>query len=90
MDPNKVYFLDSDIKEVEKYRFTIDEQLNLGDLTSAFQIYNLYQKRMMERFEYIEKVIKQPVDFSIDESYHPDREKSAWAKSTSELNLKNL
>lgn len=86
LDPNKVYFLASDIQEVEKYRFTIDEQLNLGDLTSAFQIYNLYQKRMMERFEYIEKVIKQPVDFSIDESYHPDREKSAWAKSTSELN----
>jgi carboxyl-terminal processing protease len=85
LDPNKVYFLASDIQDVEKYRFTIDEQLNLGDLTSAFQIYNLYQKRMMERFAYIEKVIKQPMDFNIDEQYHPDREKSSWAKSTDEL-----
>ena len=85
LDPNKVYFLASDIEELEKYRFTIDEQLNLGDLTSAFQIYNLYQKRLMERFAYVEKIIKQPMDFSIDESYQPDREKAPWAKSTADL-----
>jgi carboxyl-terminal processing protease len=85
LDPNKVYFLASDIEEVEKYRYTIDEQLNLGDLTSAFQIYNLYQKRMMERFAYVDKIIKQPMDFSIDETYQPDREKAAWAKSSADL-----
>ena len=85
LDPNKVYFLASDIEEVEKYRFTIDEQLNLGDLTSAFQIYNLYQKRMMERFAYVDKIIKQPMDFTIEETYHPDREKAAWAKSSADL-----
>jgi carboxyl-terminal processing protease len=85
LDPNKAYFIASDIEEVEKYRYTIDEQLNLGDLTSAFQIYNLYQKRMLERFAYVDKVIKQPMDFNIDEAYQPDREKAAWAKSTAEL-----
>ncbi|MEN9959607.1 MAG: C-terminal processing peptidase [Bacteroidota bacterium] len=85
LDPNKVYFLASDIEEVEKYRFTIDEQLNLGDLTSAFQIYNLYQKRMMERFAFVDKIIKQPMDFTIDETYQPDREKAAWSKSSADL-----
>lgn len=85
LDPNKVYFLASDIEEVEKYRFTIDEQLNLGDLTSAFQIYNLYQKRMLERFAYVDKIIKQPMDFTLDETYQPDREKAAWAKSSADL-----
>lgn len=85
LDPNKVYFLASDIEELEKYRFTIDEQLNLGDLTSAFQIYNLYQKRMLERFAYVDRTIKQPMDFSVDETYQPDREKAAWAKSSAEL-----
>ncbi len=85
LDPNKVYFLASDIEEVEKYRFTIDEQLNLGDLTSAFQIYNLYQKRMMERFAYVDKIIKQPMDFTIEETYQPDREKAAWANSSADL-----
>lgn len=85
LDPNKVYFLASDIEEVEKYRFTIDEQLNLGDLTSAFQIYNLYQKRMLERFAYVDKIIKQPMDFTLDETYQPDREKVAWAKSSADL-----
>jgi carboxyl-terminal processing protease len=85
LDPNKVYFLASDIEEVEKYRYTIDEQLNLGDLTTAFQIYNLYQKRMMERFAYVDKIIKQPMDFTIEETYQPDREKAAWAKSSADL-----
>ena len=43
LDPNKVFFIASDIEDLEKFRFTIDEQLSAGDLTSAFQIYNLYQ-----------------------------------------------
>jgi carboxyl-terminal processing protease len=53
LDPNKVFFLAEDMKELEKYRFTIDEALNLGDLSSAFQIYNTYQKRMKARYVFI-------------------------------------
>jgi carboxyl-terminal processing protease len=86
LDPNKVYFLASDIKELEDYRFTIDEQLNLGDLTSAFKIFNLYQVRMKERFAFIHEVLNQKQDFSIDETYAPNRDKATWANSKSELN----
>jgi carboxyl-terminal processing protease len=86
LDPNKVYFLASDIKELEDYRFTIDEQLNIGDLTSAFKIFNLYQVRMKERFAFIHEVLNQKQDFSIDETYAPNRDKATWANSKSELN----
>jgi len=41
LDPNKVFFVAADIEDLEKFRFTIDEQLSEGDLTTAFQIYNL-------------------------------------------------
>ena len=86
LDPNKVYFLASDIKELEDYRFTIDEQLNIGDLTSAFKIFNVYHVRMKERFAFIHEVLNQKQDFSIDETYAPNRDKATWANSKSELN----
>ncbi len=86
LDPNKVFFLASDVAEMEKYRFTIDEQLNMGDLTSAFQMYNRYQKRMLERYAYIDQLMKQPVEFTTDETYQPDREKAKWAETADELN----
>ena len=86
LDPNKVYFLAEDIKDLEKYRFTIDEQLNMGDLTSAFQIYNLYQKRSKERFAYIMSILDKPFEFNTDEVYQPNRDKATWANSASELN----
>ncbi len=86
LDPNKVYFLASDIKDLEKYRFTIDEQLNLGDLTSAFQIYNIYQKRSKERYAYIMSILDKPFEFASDEVYQPNRDKATWATSAAELN----
>lgn len=86
LDPNKVFLLAADVAEMEKYRLTIDEQLNMGDLTSAFQMYNRYQKRMLERYAYIDQLMKQPVEFTTDETYQPDREKSNWAETVEELN----
>jgi len=86
LDPNRVYFLASDIKELEDYRYTIDEQLNLGDLTSAFKIYNLYQARMKERFAFIHQLLNQTQDFNLDEIYSPNRDKVKWASSKEELN----
>ena len=86
LDPNKVFFLASDVEEMEKYRLTIDEQLNMGDLTSAFQMYNRYQKRMLERYAYIDQLLKQSFEFTSDETYQPDREKAKWAASSEELN----
>lgn len=86
LDPNKVYFLASDIKDLEDYRYTIDEQLNLGDLTSAFKIFNLYQVRMKERFAFIRTTLDQKQDFTLDENYSPNRDKATWATSKEELN----
>ena len=85
LDPNKVFFLAEDLNEIEKYRFAIDEALNLGDLTPAFQIYNLYQKRMKARYAFIHAQLDKQVDFTLDETYQPNREKAVWAKSEAEL-----
>jgi carboxyl-terminal processing protease len=85
LDPNKVFFLAEDLTEIEKFRFTIDEALNLGDLTPAFQIYNSYQKRMKARYAFIHTQLDKPVDFTVDETYQPNREKATWATSEAVL-----
>jgi carboxyl-terminal processing protease len=86
LDPNKVFFIASDIEDLEKFRFTIDEQLSLGDLSSAFQIYNLYQTRSKERYAFIQSILNKSFDFNLDESYQPNRDKAVWAKTEEELN----
>jgi len=60
--------------------------LSLGDLTSAFQIYNLYQTRTKERYLFIHSILSKPFDFNADEMYQPNRDKAVWAKSADELN----
>ncbi|RXK52624.1 carboxy terminal-processing peptidase [Aquirufa rosea] len=86
LDPNKVFFLASDIEEMEKYRLTIDDQLNEGDLTSAFAIYNRYQQRMKERYAYIDQILQKSPDFTLDETYQPNRDKATYAASKEALN----
>jgi carboxyl-terminal processing protease len=85
LDGNKVYFTASDIAGFEKYRNKLDDELQSGDLTAAYDIYNLFQKRLKERYQYIFSIIDKPFDFKVDENYVGDREKSAWAKSTADL-----
>ena len=86
LDPNKAYFLASDIAEFDRFKFSIDDDLAHGDLNSAFVIYNTYQKRVKERFNFVKSILERPQDFTIDESYAPNREKSLWSVDDNSLN----
>ncbi len=85
LDNNKLYFVKSDIDNFEKYRFQIDDFLREGNINSAFEIFYVYKKRLGERIKYIDSLLKNKFDFSINESFSPDREKSDWAKTPDEL-----
>ncbi|MEG8989813.1 carboxy terminal-processing peptidase [Ignavibacteria bacterium 4148-Me] len=85
LDNAKSYFLKQDIEAFEKYRYQFDDFLNSGDLNIPFEIFNVYKKRLGERINYIKKCLQTEFDFSIDESFSPDREKADWAKSKEEL-----
>ncbi len=87
IDRGKLYFLSSDVQYFEKYRTQLDEALNNGNLTAAYDIYNTFRKRYRERSDFITKLLAEPkFDFSVDESFNTDREKAAWAKSNEDLN----
>jgi carboxyl-terminal processing protease len=88
LDNNKLYFLASDIKEFEKYRYTLDDDLKRGNLVAAFHIYNVFKKRVIDRNAYLSNLLdeEKPFDFTKDEYFEADREKASWPKNEAEWN----
>jgi len=86
LDHNKSYFLQSDIDEFEKYKTSFDDFLLEGDLKAAYDIFRRYKERANDRFDYVEKIIDQKFDFTIDEYYERDRENAPWPESDEEAN----
>ena len=85
LDPNKIYFLAGDIETFERYRNGLDDALRHSDLLPAYEIFDIYVDRVLQRVTYARKRVQQPFDFNIDEFYEYDREDETWVSSTSEL-----
>lgn len=89
LDRNKSYFLASDIKEFEGYRFELDNALVSGNLAPAFYIFNRYQKRLVERLDYMLTMLEGGISklkFDVDETYELDRSKASWMTSPEDMN----
>lgn len=87
LDNNKTYFLASDIKSFDKYRFSLDDLTRNENVEPAYEIYNVFRKRYSERMNYVmNNLIGKEFDYSVDEYYETDREKMPWANSADELN----
>lgn len=85
LDPNRVYFLATDIAVFERYRSSLDDALRHSDLLPAYEIFNVYVSRVRQRADYSRARVQRPFDFTIDEYYPFDREDARWAKNTPEL-----
>ena len=89
LDSDRAYFLASDVQALdEKYRFSLDEALKQGDLEPAFEIFNLFQERLVERLEYVLETVDHgldTLDFTVDESLEIDRENAPWPRDRDEM-----
>ncbi|MBL7864592.1 MAG: carboxy terminal-processing peptidase [Cyclobacteriaceae bacterium] len=87
LDNSKLYFLASDISSFDAYKTKLDDMSRAENVTPAFQVYAVFQKRYKARINYVIKnLVGQPFDFSVDESYESDRDKATWSKTQEELN----
>jgi carboxyl-terminal processing protease len=90
LDPGHSYFYASDIKEFEsKYKFKIDDALNSGDLKPAYEIFNRYEKRVIERLTYLINRLEQGIgdmNFDIEETLQIDRKDLPWPDSEAAMN----
>lgn len=85
LDPNRIYFLDEDIKDFEAFRYKLDDDFKTGDLSVPFYIFNIYQKRYKERQDFsIAYLAKGNFDFTKKEEYVFSREKQPYFRDIKE------
>ena len=85
LDPSKRFFLQSDIDEFAKYELELDDQLMNKDLSFFSLTYDRLMQRMKESQVVYKEILKNPFDYTIDESFNTDYEKAPYAKTNAEL-----
>ena len=80
LDYNRMFFLASDVASFEKYRDTLDDAARAGtpDLPAAFHIHDVYRERVQQRVDEALKLLDQPIDWTVDESFDLDRSDDPW------------
>src|SRR6267142_734764 len=85
LDFSHLFFTEEDVNALtEKYGPALDDDILLGNLKPAYEIYDLYQKRVDERVAKVKEFLKQPGDFKADGTIDFRREKSPWPKNAAE------
>ncbi|MEM7217446.1 MAG: carboxy terminal-processing peptidase [Pseudomonadota bacterium] len=83
LDGGRSYLLASDIAEFEPYRYALDDALKRGTLGPAFEVFNRYQNRVVERIESTLADLEDgiaDIDFDVDEALEIDRTHAAWPR----------
>jgi carboxyl-terminal processing protease len=82
LDPVKLYFMQSDISEFEKYRNQIDDLVIRGELSPAYAIFTRYLQRVNERVQVAQALIGQDLDFTKEDSIVIDPKMTNYAENT--------
>ncbi len=78
LDPNKMYFMSEDILAFDTWQDQMDDFIKEGRLKPAYDIFNLFKKRMQSRIDFALALLDEEMNFEADEIYHWDREKAEW------------
>lgn len=85
LDPTKRYFLQSDIKEFEKYRFVIDDEIKNTDITFFDTVYQRLLQRLNEAREIYNEVLSHPFDYTVEETISINYEEQKFASDKQQL-----
>ena len=81
LDFNHLFFTQTDIDTFNaKYATALGDDVLLGNPDPAFEIYNVYKKRVEDRVAKVKALLSGTFDFTKDESIEPDRQKAPWPK----------
>ena len=85
LDAQKRFFLQSDIRQFEKYKFKLDDQLKNQDLTFFNLVYETSRKRINEVKGYYYEIMTNNFDFSSNEDINLDFENKSYARNSNEI-----
>ncbi len=89
LDGARLYFTAADIAVINNYRHALDDAFKRGDLRPAFDIFNRYQQRLVERLEYLLAELTKGVDafdFTLDDAIELDRSEAPWPADAESVN----
>ena len=85
LDYSHLFFTQQDVDALNaKYGTALDDDVLLGNLKPAYEIYDLYAKRVDERVAKVKELLKQPIDFKTDATIELSRQKAPWPKDEAE------
>ena len=85
LDYSRMVFLQSDYEEFEaKYGTLLDNLTKRGDVSPANEIHKRYFTRLKTAHSWLEDIIWSDFDFTIDESFVPDRTEANWPANEKE------
>ena len=85
LDFSHLFFTQQDVDNLtSKYGIWLDDAVLLKDLKPAYEIYDLYTKRVDDRIAKIKEQLNQPADFKNDATIELSRQKASWPKDAAE------
>ncbi len=80
LDGQHMFFLGTDKTAfADKYGKSVYYNVSfLGNINAAYEIYDIYQKRVVDRLNWIFGELKKDINLSGNETYRVDRTKSEW------------
>ena len=86
LDPNRNYFLATDIARFDKYRLSLDDALKTSNLIPPFNLFTTYRKRVNERIEYALHLLEMDFDFDKQEDFLIQRDNATWPHTIEQQN----
>jgi carboxyl-terminal processing protease len=83
-DPKKLFFLESDLKELADGEFRHTDYIRNGDLGFAIRVYERFLKRVTERNEWAAGFAKEKFDFAQEDTIVVDNKTATYAKNDDE------
>ncbi len=87
LDSNKKFLLKEDVDALAQYKQRIDDEIQNGNLDFYNLSIKLIAQRIKEKENWSKEILSKPLDYSIDEEYQTDGEKTNYATSISELKM---
>lgn len=85
LDSEKAFFLQADVDRFFGARDRMGPAIRQDDLSVPFAIFNLFDQRVAQRYQYARELLKHGFDFQMDERFQISRETQAWPKTASEM-----
>ncbi len=85
LDFSHLFFTQKDVDAfTAKYATALDDDILLGNLQPAHDIFAVFQKRVEDRVKKIKELLKQPMDFKTNDTVLLSRQKAPWPKDEAE------